>query len=201
MQCLQTASRQINLLFGIQKGRQSMLTLIKNGRIVADDVWKTLTLAEGESPHAVRIPVGPVLVPLSVWQARRAELIYREYEHGWPLGIWLAATEGPEAIAQDVDDFSLIAVQFDEFTDEKYHSTAGLLRKRYGYTGELRAIGDVPHERLTYRHLVGFDSFATRKVAADYPVTMVRQPGRTADFTKRGSRGLGIEQSQITAGP
>jgi len=180
-----------------------MFKLIKNGHIVADDVWKTLILAKGESPHAVRIPVGPVLVPLSVWRARRAELIYREYEHGWPLGIWLQAAERPEAIAKDVDDFSLIAVEFDELADEKYHSTARLLRKRYGYKGELRAIGDVPRERLTYRHLAGFDSFAVRtgKATGDYPVTLVRQPGQTADFTKRGSRGLGIEQNQITTGP
>ena len=72
-----------------------MFMLIKNGRIVSD-AWKTLTLAKSDTPQSVRLPVGPVLVPLSVWQARRAELIYREYEHGWPLGIWLAAEEGPE---------------------------------------------------------------------------------------------------------
>ncbi|MDO9052782.1 MAG: hypothetical protein Q7U37_02455, partial [Gallionella sp.] len=67
-----------------------MFKLIKNGNIVSD-VWKTLTFAEGDTPQNIRIPVGPVLVPLSVWKARRAELIHREYEHGWPLGVWLAA--------------------------------------------------------------------------------------------------------------
>ena len=129
---------------------------------ITADVWKTLTLAEGEFPDAVRIPVGPVLVPLSVWQARRRELIHREYEHGWPLGIWLAATDGAEAIAPDIDDFSLIAVEFDEFPVDRYHSIASLLRNRYGYTGELRAIGNVPREKLTYRHLAGFDFFSKR---------------------------------------
>lgn len=181
-----------------------MFRLTKNGRIVAD-AWKTLILAEGESPHAVRLPIGPVLVPLSVWRARRAELIYREYEHGWPLGIWLLATEGAEAIAQDVDDFSLIAVEFDEFTGGKDHSTARLLRERYGYKGELRAIGDLPRESLNYRHLAGFDSFAvlTGKMTGDYPVTLVRsQPGqKTAGFQTRGSPRPGTEQNQITTGP
>jgi uncharacterized protein (DUF934 family) len=138
-----------------------MFNLIKNGRIVADE-WKTLTLAEGDTPQNVRLPVGPVLVPLSVWQARRAELIHREYEHGWPLGIWLSAKEDAEAIGRDIDDFTVIAVEFDKFSDGKSYATARLLRQCYGYKGELRAIGDVPSDRLTYQHQVGFDAFAVR---------------------------------------
>jgi uncharacterized protein (DUF934 family) len=148
-----------NLFFGIKKGRQSMSKLIKNGRIVSD-AWKTLTLAEGDTPQSVRLPVGPVLVPVSVWLARRAELIHREYEHGWPLGVWLAAEEGAEAIERDIDDFTVIAVEFDKFSDGKSYSTASQLRGRYGYKGELRAIGDVPSDRLSYRYQVGFDAFA-----------------------------------------
>ena len=138
-----------------------MFKLIKDGRIVTDE-WKTLTLAEGDTPHSVKLPVGPVLVPLSVWQTRRAELIHREYEHGWPLGVWLAAEEGPEAIGRDIDDFTVIAVEFDKYSDGKSYSTARLLREQFGYKGELRAIGDVPHDKLTYQHQVGFDAFAVR---------------------------------------
>jgi len=135
-----------------------MSKLIKNGRIVSDG-WKTVTLAYGDTPQNVKIPVGPALVPLSVWKARRAELIHREYEHGWPLGIWLAAEEGPESIEHDIEDFTVIAVEFDKYTDGKSYSTARLLRERYGYKGELRAIGDVPSDRLTYRLQIGFDSY------------------------------------------
>jgi len=138
-----------------------MLKLIKNGHVVTDE-WKTLTLAEGDTPHSVKLPVGPVLVPLSVWRARRAELIHREYEHGWPLGVWLAAEEGPESLERDIDDFTVIAVEFDKFSDGKSYSTARLLRERYSYKGELRAIGDVPRDKLTYQHQVGFDAFAVR---------------------------------------
>lgn len=138
-----------------------MFKLIKNGRVVSDE-WKTLTLAEGDTPQSVKLPVGPVLVPLSVWQARRAELIHREYEHGWPLGVWLAAEESPKEIGRDIDDFTVIAVEFDRFTDGNSYATARLLRERYGYKGELRAIGDVPRDKLTYQHQVGFDAFAVR---------------------------------------
>lgn len=138
-----------------------MFKLIKNGRVVADE-WKTLTLAADDTPHNVRLPVGPVLVPLSVWQVRRAELIHREYEHGWPLGVWLAAEEGPEEIGRDIDDFTVIAVEFDKFTDGKSYSTARLLREHYGFSGELRAIGDVPRDNPAFQHDVGFDAFSVR---------------------------------------
>lgn len=135
-----------------------MSKLIKNGRIVTD-AWKTLTLAEGDTPQSVRLPVGPVLVPLSVWQARRHELIHREYEHSWPLGIWLAAEEGAEAVEHDIDDFTVIAVEFDKLADSSGYSTARLLRGRYGFKSELRAIGNVPDDKLSYLSKVGFDTF------------------------------------------
>ena len=146
-----------------------MFKLVKNGRIVTDE-WKTLTLAEGDTAQNVRLPVGPVLVPLSVWQARRAELIHREYEHGWPLGVWLATEESAQAIESDIDDFTVIGIEFDKFTDGQGYATAQLLRERFGYKGELRAIGDVPRDRLSYQHQVGLDAFAVR---ANQKVNMV----------------------------
>ncbi|MDO8350646.1 MAG: DUF934 domain-containing protein [Gallionella sp.] len=135
-----------------------MFKLIKNNRSVTD-TWKTLTLAARDTPHSVRLPAGPLLVPLSVWQARRAELIHREYEHGWPLGIWLTAAESAEAIAHDIDDFTVIAIELGKFTGGDGHATARLLRERHGYQSELRAIGDVTNDQLTQLRKAGFDTF------------------------------------------
>ncbi|MEP6678688.1 MAG: DUF934 domain-containing protein, partial [Betaproteobacteria bacterium] len=42
------------------------------------------------------------------------------------------------------------------------YSTARLLRQRYGYTGELRAIGDIQRDQLAYLAQCGFDAFALR---------------------------------------
>lgn len=136
-----------------------MFKLIKNGSIINDE-WKTISLAAGETPKNVRLPVGPLLVPLSVWRARRAELIQREYEHGWPLGVWLSHSEGIDGIEQHIDDFTVIAIEFDRHTDGWSYATARLLRRRLGYNGELRAIGHVPRDESAYQHQVGFDAFA-----------------------------------------
>ena len=111
-----------------------MAKLIRNGQVAVDE-WKVLRLGENDSVQDVRLPVGPVLVPLAVWQARRRELVHREYEHGWPLGVWLAAGESPQEIEADIDDFSAIAL---EGSDEL---APRLLRERHGYRGELHLLG------------------------------------------------------------
>lgn len=134
-----------------------MSKLIRNGQVVADG-WKILRLVDGDTAQSVRLPVGPLIVPLSVWKARRRELVNREYEHGWALGIWLSVDENPQAIELDIDDFSVVAIEFDKFSDGNSYLTPRLLRERYGYKGELRAIGDVPQDRLAYLHQIGFDA-------------------------------------------
>ena len=134
-----------------------MTRIIKNGRIV-DDAWTILKLAEGETPESVAFPEQNVIVPLPVWQARKDELIRR----GQPVGVWLDSHEGPEAIAADLDRFSVVAVNFPKFADGRGFSTARLLRERYGYTGELRAIGDVLQDQLHFMKRCGFDAYAVR---------------------------------------
>ena len=148
-----------------------MFSLVKQEGVVFD-AWKLLTLAENEMAGTVTLPVGPLLVPVAVWHARRRELVEREYAHGWPLGVWLAATESPRAIAEDLDDFSVVAVHFPKTTDGRGCFTARLLRRRYGYRGELRAFGEVSREQLFYLWRSSFDAFTLRAAqAARAPVS------------------------------
>lgn len=131
------------------------LTLIKNGRIVSEE-RSFITLAENEDATNIAVPPGPVLVPLAVWTARRAELLPRAV--AGELGIWLAAGEDPAALAEDVAQLSLIALHFPKFTDGRSYSTATLLRQRFGYRGELRAIGEVLRDQFNYLQRCGFDA-------------------------------------------
>ena len=97
--------------------------------------WKVLRLAAGDTPDGVKLPVGPVLVPLAVWRARRAELIRREYDHGWPLGVWLGAEESPAAIEHDIDDFTVVGIEPGK-TGNRYLSVLQVL-ENLGYRGAL----------------------------------------------------------------
>ena len=132
-----------------------MTRIIKN-RAVLEDNWSVLRLAEGETPDSVALPQGPVLVPLSVWLARKSEL------QGSQIGVWLAAGEGPEEIAEDLAQLAVIGVDFPKFTDGRGYSAARLLRERYGFKGEIRAIGDVLPDQLFYMTRCGIDAFALR---------------------------------------
>ena len=138
-----------------------MAELIKNGAIVANE-WKTLRLAEGETPETARLPHGNVLVPLAVWQVRKWDLIQRQW-HGLDapasLGVWLAPQDDPALFAADLDDLDVIAIHFPATGDGRGYSLATLLRRRYGYRGELRAIGAVERDHLYLLSRVGFDAF------------------------------------------
>jgi uncharacterized protein (DUF934 family) len=78
------------------------------------------------------------------------------------LGVWLDSHEDPEALADDLDRLSLVAVNFPKFTDGRGYSIARLLRERYHYQGEIRAIGDVLQDQLFYMQRCGIDAYALR---------------------------------------
>lgn len=137
-----------------------MTQIIKNRQAVADE-YTLIKLAEGETAEAIALPAGAVLVPLAVWTARKPELNDR-LARGTPVGVWLDASEGPEAIAADLNQLAVIGVNFPKFVDGRGYSTARLLRERYGYQGEIRAIGDVLQDQLFLMARCGFDAFALR---------------------------------------
>jgi uncharacterized protein (DUF934 family) len=127
--------------------------VIRNRRVEAD-TWKYLGVASADD-LAQPYPEGPVLVPLAVWKANRAELALRKQ----PLGVWLKPEDDPQELAADLDAIALVAVHFPKFADGRGYSTAFLVRQRLGYRGELRAFGDVGRDQLYYLARVGFDSF------------------------------------------
>ena len=53
----------------------------------------------------------------------------------------------------------LVAITFPKFGDGRGYSKARLLRERFGYKGELRAVGEVLGDQLFYMHRCGFDAF------------------------------------------
>ncbi len=134
-----------------------MATLIKERRIVADS-WHLLERGpKGDLPE---VPArGEVIIPLALWLASREDFL----AYPGKLGVWLDANEGPEALAGDAQRFPLIAVNFPKFGDGRGYSIARLLRERYGFKGELRAIGDVLHDHLFFMEQCGFDAFALRE--------------------------------------
>jgi uncharacterized protein (DUF934 family) len=128
------------------------MSLIKAGKVVED------TFADASGAEAIPAS-GAVIVSLEQWRAQRDALLAR----GAPLGLRLHSDQSPELIADDVASevgrFAVIALEFPKFRDGRAYSYARLLRERYGFKGELRAVGDVLMEQLFFMLRVGFDAF------------------------------------------
>ena len=82
-------------------------------------------------------------------------------------------SQPPDLVLEPDDDLALvagslaavrvIAVNFPRFGDGRGYSIARLLRERYGYKGELRAVGEVARDHLYAMAQCGFDAFLLRE--------------------------------------
>ncbi|MCI8210684.1 oxidoreductase [Pseudomonas sp. S25] len=131
-----------------------MQRIIKNNEVI-DETWHLLPK---ETSFDELSNCDDLIVPLALWREHGHALAARD----GGLGVWLDSDEEAEEIGADVDKFQVIALNFPAFTDGRSYSNARLLRDRYGYKGELRAIGDVLRDQLFYLHRCGFDAFAIR---------------------------------------
>jgi uncharacterized protein (DUF934 family) len=133
-----------------------MATIIKDRNVVADPWLRLEPGADGSLPAVP--PAGDVIVPLALWREQREALLARPGR----LGVWLKSDEDPQAIAEDLRLFGVVAVDFPKFGDGRGYSTARLLRERYGWKGELRAIGDIFRDQLFYLASCGFNAYVLR---------------------------------------
>lgn len=127
-----------------------MPSVIKNRQIV-EDHWQAVA-------DDAALPTGPVIVSLARWQQERVAL----RERGTPVGVRLPNTTPIADLAADLPALALVALEFPKFADGRAYSQARLLRERYGYTGEIRATGDVLRDQLFFMARSGFDAFEVR---------------------------------------
>jgi uncharacterized protein (DUF934 family) len=128
------------------------MPLIKGGTFVAD---RFLFIPEG---HAFPEDCG-VMVTLARFQSERDTLL----AHHRPVAVRLAAGENPEVLKDDLADIAAIALEFPVFKDGRSFSWARLLRERFGYKGEIRAVGHFLYDQLAFLVRVGFDAFDVRQ--------------------------------------
>ena len=124
------------------------MQIIRN-RAIVDDGWTHV-------PAGQTVPErGDVIVDLRTWKAEREALTAREGK----VGVRLQSSDEPEDIAQEAAALPLVAVEFPKFADGRGYTTGRLLRERFGFTGELRAVGDVLRDQLRYMERCGYDAF------------------------------------------
>ncbi len=129
------------------------------------------------------LPDGDVIIPAADWIARGEALGGRSGR----TGVWLGPAEDPAILKDRLAGLALVAVEFPKFTDGRGYSIGALLRRRYGWTGELRAIGEVLRDQLFYLARAGFDAFALA-------------PGRDAEAAARAFEDFSIAYQDASDG-
>ena len=76
--------------------------------------------------------------------------------------VRLEPTDDPAAVADRLAHVARVEVHFPKFGDGRGFSIGRLLRERYGYKGELRAVGPLTRDHLFFLESCGFDAFELR---------------------------------------
>jgi uncharacterized protein (DUF934 family) len=132
------------------------MTLLKDGRTIQDE-WPGL---DGEQPA---MSPEAVMVSLSRWKNDRVALLARDIRRG----VRLASDDHAEDIADDLEDIELVAIEFPKFTDGRGYSTARLLREKYDYHGEIRAVGNVLRDQLSFMNRCGINAVELNSKTAE----------------------------------
>ncbi len=128
-----------------------MRRILRRRELIQDD-WRYLGedgTAEAAGDLAVIVPFAEFRTHTDKWRAHRG-----------PLGVRLSPADAVEDLSDDIGLLSLVAAEFPTPGEGRGYSQARLLRSRYAFTGELRAVGAaVKQDLLFIMSRCGFDSF------------------------------------------
>ena len=130
------------------------MKIIKD-QVIVEDSWERLSEIETDAS----MPAGDVIISFACWLEHKDALADRERK----LGVCINGDDDTHEVAKDIEHFDLIALDFPAFVDGRSYSHARLLRDRYNFKGELRAVGDVLRDQLFYMQRCGINSFQLRE--------------------------------------
>lgn len=121
---------------------------VLKGGVISPDTW-TNVAADDALPKE-----GAIIVGLNRWLGERDELLKRNTA----LGVRIEPGDDLTKVKEDIARFDVIAVVFPRFRDGRGFSIGRLLRERYGFKGELRALGDILRDQFLFLHRCGYDA-------------------------------------------
>ena len=132
------------------------MPLIKDGAEI-EDTWTFVEEgAELPSSGCISLPLAKLIEDSDAILARNQQ-----------IGVRLTPADDPHDLTPFLERIALIEIDFPKYTDGRGFSQAQLLRRRLGYTGELRAVGEVLRDQILYMNRSGFDAYQTSR--ADLP--------------------------------
>ena len=130
--------------------RNSNGLIIKDQKIVQDS-WHRLTDISADT----ELPAGDIIIPFAAWLADKT----RWSAHSGRVAVCAGGDDDLDTLGGVAWQFALIALVFPVFTDGRAYSMARLLRERYHFKGELRAVGNVLRDQLFFMGRCGINAF------------------------------------------
>jgi uncharacterized protein (DUF934 family) len=118
-----------------------------------EDAWHHADILEDTSGNEA------VILPLAAFRTLDAG---KRKAMAGRLGVLLAPGEAVETIVPFLANLALVALAFPAFNDGRSFSKAELLRRRHGYSGPLRAVGDVLIDQIPHMLRTGFTEFEVK---------------------------------------
>jgi uncharacterized protein (DUF934 family) len=142
------------------------------------------------------VPHGDVLISLSRYQAEGEILLGQ----GRDVGVRIESDQSVDDLAYDLPRIPVVALAFPKYRDGRAYSGARLLRERYGFTGEVRAVGDVLREQARFMARCGFNAF--EPADGSTPEQWAQAVGRFRHVYQRAADGLApvFEERMAAAG-
>ncbi len=135
----------------IQENIQTAKVIV--GQEITDNDF--IHIAETEELSFADLPEGNISVPLNLWLDNKDAIKARS----GLTAVQIAADETAEEIADDLNDIDLVVLPFVSYVDGRSYSHAVKLRTRFGYKGEIRAVGDVHFDQLDFLTRSGCNAF------------------------------------------
>ena len=119
------------------------------------DPWRTVHGDDG--PMVTITPQPNRLLGWLQWSSVR-----HHWPAGMPVGVILENDQDVRDIEADLPRLGLITLRFPKWVDGRAYSQAHLLRSRYRFQGEIRALGEVLVDMLPLLQRTGFDAVVLR---------------------------------------
>ena len=128
-----------------------MPTLIRWTGQRAEAAEDPFTTVANEEP----LPRGDVIISLQRFQAEGQRLL----AEGRNVGVRIEPNEHVEELEADLPRLAVVALAFPKFLQGQAYSSARILREKFKYDGEVRAVGDVLREQALFMVRCGVDAF------------------------------------------
>lgn len=119
------------------------------------DAWHGITGEDG--PMVTLTPAPYSLLTLAQWHGVR-----NAWPADMPVGVIYPNDADIEDLVEDLPRLAVVALQFPKWMDGRAYSQARLLRARYRFKGEVRAVGEVLVDMMQLLARTGFDAVALR---------------------------------------